>query len=518
MQLRLEVALDDHRSGRLAEAIAGYRDVLATERENATAEAMLGVALAQTGAPKEGLSRLRRAAAMVPEDPGLHENLGACLEQASMRDAAGLAFLRSAALAIGSGSALAAAAAARLDAKAPDTLRLLRRATAVTPAEAKWWAAAGEAALKLRLPDVAVSCFRRALSLGFERAHVLDRLAESLLRIGEVEQAAAAYEALMAPVRASRWYRPELSAGAGPATGSDSFRVTSAPKLRHDILQFEYLLEQGLLPPSFAGIVDRYRALLARSDGRATDGPCFFMTETERRTIEDTYNRLVHLYRPKPFGPEAVNEAVDWRAAEQRYSGSEAGILVIDDLLSAEALADLRRLCLESTIWFDDRHLGGYLGAMLRDGFSATLLLRIADELKRRMPEIFRDLPLAQMWAYKYDSRLEGTALHADSAAINVNFWITPDEANLSEGRGGLVVFDRRAPAEWEFVKYNNDQPAIRRFLKESGARSVVVPYRCNRAVIFHSDLFHRTDDLTFKDDYASRRINVTMLFGGRGE
>jgi hypothetical protein len=142
----------------------------------------------------------------------------------------------------------------------------------------------------------------------------------------------------------------------------------------------------------------------------------------------------------------------------------------------------------------------------------------IASELKRRMPAIFRDLPLAQMSAYKYDSRLEGTALHADSAAIRVNFWITPDEANLFEGRGGLVVFDQRAPNEWEFETYNNDQPAIRQFLAESEAKSIVVPYRCNRVVIFHSDLFHRTDDRTFRDDYASRRINVTMLFDRRCE
>ncbi len=518
IQPRIEAALDDHRSGRLAEAIAGYRDVLATERDNATAEAMLGVALAQSGVPKEGLPRLRRAAALAPDDAALHENLGACLEQAGMRAAAGLSFVRSAAIAIAAGSALAAAAAARVDARSPEALRYLRRATALSPAEAKWWAAAGEAALKLRFPDAAVACFRRALDLGSDRAHVLDRLAEALLRLGQVEQAAKTYEELMAPVRASRWYRPALAERAGPASGSDSFRVTSAPKLRHDILQFEYLMEQGLLPASFADTVERYRALLARSDGRATDGPCFFMTEAERRTIEDTYNRVVHLHRPKLFGQEVLNQAVDWTAAERRYVESGAGILVIDDLLSLDALGELRRLCLESTIWFDDRHLGGYLGAMLRDGFSDPVLLRIASELARRMPAIFRAHPLVQMWAYKYDSRLEGTALHADSAAINVNFWITPDEANLNEGRGGLVVFDQRAPAEWEFVKYNNDQPAIRQFLAESGAKSVLVPYRCNRAVIFHSDLFHRTDDLTFKDDYVSRRINVTMLFGGRGE
>lgn len=249
LQARLEAALDDHRSGRLAEAIAGYRHVLASERDNATAEAMLGVALAQAGVPKEGLPRLRRAAALVPDDAGLHENLGACLDQAGKRASAGLSYLRSSALAIAAGSALAAAAAARIDGGSPDALRLFRRAMALSPAEAKWWEALGEAALKRHLPDLAVICFRRALDLGAVRSHVLDRLAEALLRIGAVEQAAAAYELLMVPARTSRWYRPELAESGGVASGSDSFRVTSAPKLRHDILQFEYLMERGFLPP-----------------------------------------------------------------------------------------------------------------------------------------------------------------------------------------------------------------------------------------------------------------------------
>jgi hypothetical protein len=34
--------------------------------------------------------------------------------------------------------------------------------------------------------------------------------------------------------------------------------------------------------------------------------------------------------------------------------------------------------------------------------------------------------------------------------------------------------------------------------------------------VVFDSDLFHATDEFTFKDDYRSRRINITMLFGRR--
>ena len=46
----------------------------------------------------------------------------------------------------------------------------------------------------------------------------------------------------------------------------------------------------------------------------------------------------------------------------------------------------------------------------------------------------------------KYDSSLPGLHVHADDALVNVNFWITPDEANLDPERGGLLVWDVPAP------------------------------------------------------------------------
>jgi hypothetical protein len=40
----------------------------------------------------------------------------------------------------------------------------------------------------------------------------------------------------------------------------------------------------------------------------------------------------------------------------------------------------------------------------------------------------------------------------------------------------------------------------------------LVVPYRENRAVLFKSRLFHRSDVTQFANDYENHRINVTML------
>jgi hypothetical protein len=120
------------------------------------------------------------------------------------------------------------------------------------------------------------------------------------------------------------------------------------------------------------------------------------------------------------------------------------------------------------------------------------------------------------MWAYKYGQNPEGISIHADYAAINVNLWITPDEANLDSDSGGLIVWDKEAAADWDFRIRDVDQQALKRFVAETGAQAHRVPYRQNRVVIFNSDLIHRTDDMRFRPGYENRRINVTFLYGER--
>jgi hypothetical protein len=197
-----------------------------------------------------------------------------------------------------------------------------------------------------------------------------------------------------------------------------------------------------------------------------------------------------------------------------RWQSSTPQIAVIDNLLTDEALDKLRQFCWRSTIW-NEPYANGYLGAAPHDGFACPLVAQIADELRSTYPAILGEHPLFQWWGFKYDSRLKGINVHADFAAVNVNFWITPDEANLDPESGGLVIWDKPAPLDWSFAQYNNASGStIRNFLAQSGAKSVTVPYRANRAVIFDSDLFHETDRIAFKEGYLNRRINITMLYG----
>jgi hypothetical protein len=216
-----------------------------------------------------------------------------------------------------------------------------------------------------------------------------------------------------------------------------------------------------------------------------------------------------------------TGRAVNWDNSRgdiaARWQSSSPQIAVIDDVLADEALDGIRRYCWRSTIWHQ-AFPNGYLGAMPEHGFACPLIAQIADELRSTYPAIVGDHPLLRWWGFKYDSRLRGINVHADFAAVNVNFWITPDEANLDPESGGLVIWDTPAPLDWGFNQYNNPNagPRIREFLAQTGAKSITVPYRANRAVIFDSDLFHETDRITFKEGYLNRRINITMLYGSR--
>ena len=182
--------------------------------------------------------------------------------------------------------------------------------------------------------------------------------------------------------------------------------------------------------------------------------------------------------------------------------------------MTPSALKALRDYCLETTTWFDSK--ARYHGAYHIDGFSTPLLWQIGEELSRSMPMVFKDYELTTWWAYKYGDFDKGINTHADAAKVNVNFWITPSDANLDPESGGLIVYKREAPLTWDFKRYNDEKFGKERDEFLRGAPNITVPHKQNRAVIFNSNLFHQTDRTRFKKGYTNRRINITFLYGKR--
>lgn len=202
------------------------------------------------------------------------------------------------------------------------------------------------------------------------------------------------------------------------------------------------------------------------------------------------------------------NDVVDAFKGE----GRGTGIVCVDNLLTPEALAQLQRFCLRSTVWRRP-YPPGYIGANPESGFFSSLLLQIAAELRQAVPELLGHHHLSYWWSFVCQHQRPGTDIHADQSDISLNFWITPDTANLQPGSGGLDVWDVAAPADWTFYDYNFGGRDIHAFLRQEGARQTTFAYAENRALLFRGSIFHQTASARFAEGFENRRRNVTMLF-----
>jgi Flp pilus assembly protein TadD len=380
-----------------------------------------------------------------------------------------------------------------------DALASYDKALVIAPDYAEAWNNRGIVLLLLKRPAEALASHDKALALKPDYADAWNHRGATLQRLGDFEGALASLDKALA-------IAPDY-AGALQNLGQllcESNRVEEglAVLTRHAALVHKARAANANkpIPPHKARHDQEQRDYLA--GGKAGAG-------------DPSIDSLFHLADGSRVASPAVNPGNTADDIAAQWNQSRPQVVVIDDFLTQDALQKLREFCLGSTVWRQS-YDNGYMGAMPQDGFACPLLAQIADELRAAFPAIFADHPLCYLWGFKYDSTLKGINVHADGAVVNVNFWITPDEANLDPQSGGLVVWDADAPPDWDFDKYNGDAEASRDFLARTGAKPMTIPYRANRAVIFDSDLFHETDRIVFQEGYENRRINITLLYGRR--
>ncbi len=283
-------------------------------------------------------------------------------------------------------------------------------------------------------------------------------------------------------------------------------------KLFHDLEQLEYLIKENLLPESFNSVLENYQEIYYEN---LSNRDLFKNLPPQQWSkIKGYYDRNIYFEAAPSLSEPVINNYLDIEAIQNDYKTKNN--LFFDNFLSQNALEELRKFCLRNTIWHDYRKTRGYIGSYLDDGFYCPLLFQIAEELKTKFPEIFHDLPLTYMWAYKYGSFSKGFKVHADRATINVNFWITPDEANLEPKHGGMIVYQPEHQIDWNFDNYNVKTSDIQSILEKHNCKPIEIPYRQNRVVLFNSSLFHETAPFKFKEGYENHRINITMLFGNK--
>jgi tetratricopeptide (TPR) repeat protein len=536
----LEQGRRHQQAGRLTEAEAAYRQALALSPQDAETLHLLGLVTYRQHRLPESLEFLEAAVERDGSSPIYWFNFGVVSQKAGRPLQAAQAYEHAVALnprypeAYGNlGNVL------RESGNLPGAVRAYQQALTLNPSLADTHNNLGVAKKELGLAQEAIACYRNALELKPTHAEAYNNLGLALMEVGTLHDAIAAFQqalALLPEYQTARYNLGMAWSWAGNESKACEYleQVARArhdhgkpvaeeavyrSRVKHDAEQVRYLLDRRKLDHTQHAYLEALIQLHERLTGDASSANRVAIDASELAGIAPSFNRMLVCEAPPRLEQGALNASLDPSAVEIRYHARRPEVTFIDDLLNDTALNALRRFCREATIWKKD-YENGYCGAFLGDGFASPLLFQIADELRVTFPGIFKHHRLTQAWAFKHDSARRGLNIHADAAAVNVNFWITEDEANLNPATGGLVVYDKEAPADWNFREYNSDRnkPKIMKWLAEAGAQAITIPYRANRAVVFNSDLFHETDDVTFKNDYVSRRINITLLYGYRGQ
>jgi len=559
MSQQLAEAVQHHRAGRLREAEALYRKVLQQEPGNAEAHHLLGLLAHQAGDHRRAIEYLQRAIAVNGRRALYHFNLGVVLNAADRPEDAAQSYL--AALSIEPGLADAhnnlgllrlaqgekAAAAACFTAAAqsrPDhveaqvnlgkvlidlgrtteALPCFRRAQALRPGLAE--ADFGEGRCLEEAGDwaAAEAAYRRALAAKSALTAARNNLGTVLLAQGRYGEAQATFRELLAARRGLGMTAAQAEAvAAGETAEMDAgpHVMTSRFALRDRAEQIEYLIDEGALAPAFSALAARCREILAEVAGADAPAGRLRLTPRQSARLRGFYDMVLRFEdAPRCTGP-AVNPGLDFAALENAFLADPSPAVCFDDFLTAEALAGLRRFCRRATVFFG-ADPADYVTAYLTDGFNCSLLYQIAEELKARFPRVIGPRFLSNMWAYRHAATARGVDAHTDYAAVTFNFWITEDSANRVPGHGGLLLYKVEEPLDWDWMDVNRrkNEPEIQARIAEflGAAEPVTLPYGSNRAVLFASKLFHKSDEIRFAEGFENRRVNITMLFGHWGD
>lgn len=359
--------------------------------------------------------------------------------------------------------------------------------------------------------EAALAAFTRAEKLRPLMAAAVVGKALALKRLGRFDEALAASRQALTLRRS---WQPSMAQPPGELDSTDiqQMRRTNRVKLEHDAAQLRHLYQQGSLDATYLQIADAYDQLAAGLPRQQHDTTISVLDDAALAATQFAYNRLLHLPDPEFIG-EVLSSETDFGQADAHYAESHPLPIVIDDVLAPEVLSKLQQFCRDATIWFEVKDHGGHLGAYFEEGLGCTLLVEVAEALRRVLPRSLNDLSLAQLWAYKHVQGGSGTDYHADIGRVSVNLWITSDDASLDKGGGGLEIWPVEMPQGWDFHKANVDRAGIRSMLANSSVQPIIIPHRCNRLVLFDANLFHRTAQGQFVQGYGKQRINITFLY-----
>lgn len=187
---------------------------------------------------------------------------------------------------------------------------------------------------------------------------------------------------------------------------------------------------------------------------------------------------------------DTVLNANDFSIVEDLFLKNK--VAVIDNFLKEEYCQRLRNFGLSLNA-YDESYAGYGAVNFSKDGLTMwfPLLTNISEETKQIF-NCLNELEYTRGWVFVHDNKQNDTVRrHIDpKAKITINVWCTPDECieENSDQYNGLLIH-------------------------VSKDKSIHVPYRYNRAMIFYSDIEHESQLSRFKDGADNRKVNYTFLY-----
>jgi predicted O-linked N-acetylglucosamine transferase (SPINDLY family) len=157
----IQIAIQHHQSGRLAEAERIYRQILAQDPNHPEVLKLLGVLAAQVGKSDAGMELIRRAIRLKPDDAEAHNNLGVIL---------------------------------RNKGKFAEAVAAYRQAIRLKPDFAEAHNNLGIALVDVGQLDEAMAAYRQAIRLKPEYAKAYNNLGNALKDVGQLDEAIAAQQ------------------------------------------------------------------------------------------------------------------------------------------------------------------------------------------------------------------------------------------------------------------------------------------------------------------------------------
>lgn len=482
-QLALGATLSD--LGRMEEALDAYREGLKIASGDARLWANQGVVLARCGRRDEAIDSFRKATELAPQVAALHLNHAKALMGAR---------------------------------RTAEALDAFRRAAEIGPGLAEAHFGIGCCYESLERWNEAASAYREALEIQPDFHLAQNNLGTTLLAAGDYEGARAAFSTLL-----------KMKHGLGAMSAAELLQMTPSSErvlrtTRFALLdraeQIEHLVAIGAVESAFGELAARCRAVRDELPEESFPQRRVALDPGQVKRVAGLLDKTIYVQDAARCMPHAVNPELDFASLEDAFLGDADPAVPFDNFLTPEALAGLQEFCLRSTIYFN-ADPAGFVASSLADGFNCSLLYQIAEDLKGRLPRVIGPRHLSNMWVYRHAAEGGGVQAHTDHSAVTFNFWITPDEANLDPDHGGLILYKAREPLDWDWREINTRKydPEVRGRIDAlvESSECVVIPYRCNRAVLFASNLFHMSDRFHFAEGFENRRINITMLFGRWG-